>query len=444
MKNLINKITENGGTAMLIGGAVIDVILNKEIKDWDIEVYNLSYQELINILNELNLSVSLVGKSFGIIKTKINDIEIDLSIPRTENKIGVGHTDFKVILNPYFTPKEAGLRRDLTINSMYKNLHTGEIVDPFGGLNDLNEGIIRATNNETFKEDPLRVLRIMQLLARKGKIVAKETIELCQSMVNDFNYLPSERVFEEFKKLLLKSDKPSLGLQFLKDSDWLIHFPELYNLIGCQQNPIYHPEGDVWTHTLLVIDNAASIRNNIPEDLQLAFMCTALLHDVGKPSTTIEDLTSYGHDKAGIEIAEKFMLRLTNETKLINDIKLLVELHMRVGQLYIGNANILGWKRLHNKLRLDVLGWLNMCDFKGRLGQSMSEKHEPAEQAFIYFKKFGEKKIAPIVKGGELILLGWKEGAELGADLKYAFELQMDGLTKEEIIKDLLTKKLKK
>lgn len=181
MKNLINKIQEFGGTAMLIGGAVIDSILGLEIKDWDIEVYGLSMFQLEEVLVSLGLPVNTVGKSFGIIKTKIEGVEIDISIPRRENKIGVGHTDFSIELDQTMTPYEAGLRRDLTINSMYKNLHTGEIVDPFNGLKDLNNGIIRATNNKTFVEDPLRVLRIMQLLPRKGKTVAPETIELCKN-----------------------------------------------------------------------------------------------------------------------------------------------------------------------------------------------------------------------------------------------------------------------
>jgi tRNA nucleotidyltransferase (CCA-adding enzyme) len=440
---LINKIAENNGTALLVGGAVIDAIQNKPIKDWDIEVYNISYQKLSEILTELNLPVNLVGKAFGIIKTKIDDLELDLSIPRLENKSGKGHKGFDVILDSNLTPLEAGKRRDLTINAMYKNLHTNEIIDPYDGLSDLNNGILRATNNKTFVEDPLRVLRIMQLLPRKGKTVAPETIKLCQSIVDDYHTLPKERIFEEFKKLLLKADKPSLGLNFLKDSNWLIHFPELFNLIGCKQNPEHHPEGDVLIHTLMVVDNAAILKHNVPEDLQLAYMFAALLHDVGKPSTTNpNDLTSYGHDDAGIEIAESFMLRITNEISLIDNVKKLVGLHMRVGQLTIGKANISAWKRLHNKYRLDVLGWLSKADSNGRTDRSLDNEHLPSELSLKYFKKFGDV-IKPIVNGKELIDLGWKPGIELGKYLKFAFELQMDGYKKERIIRILLRKRKK-
>lgn len=437
MQQLIDLIKQNGGTAMLVGGAVIDSIQNREIKDFDVEVYGLSYESLVNILTDLNLPINVVGKSFGIIKTCINDDEIDLSIPRTENKHGIGHKGFEVCLNSTLTPFEAGLRRDLTINSMYLNLHTNELVDPFNGLSDLNDGILRATNATTFVEDPLRVLRIMQLLARKGKSVAPETIELCKSISDKFNELPKERIFEEFKKLLLKSNKPSLGLEFLKQSDWLKHFPALNDLVNCEQNLIWHPEGDVWNHTMLVVDNAASVLQNIPEDLQLSFMFGALLHDIGKPATTAEDLTSKGHDGVGSEMVESFMNILTDEIKLIENVSNLVRLHMRSQQLVQSKAGLPAWKRLHNQFRLDVLGWLSKCDSNGRLGRTLETKHETSEICFKYFEKLGTERIKPIICGKDLIQLGVKPGIELGLLLKQAYELQLDGFEKDEIINQL-------
>ncbi len=455
MNQLIEKIKENNGTAMLIGGAVIDAIQNREIKDWDIEVYGLNYEKLIKILEELKLPINLVGKSFGVIKTKINDIDIDLSIPRIENKCGILHTNFYITLDSNLTPEEAGRRRDITINSMYQNLHTGEIIDPFNGVKDLENGIIRATDKTTFVDDPLRVLRIMQLLPRKAKMVSPETMDLCVSLSNEFsderkteilyeygifaqyefNIIPKERVFEEFNKLLLKAKKPSLGLNFLKDSNWLKHFPELYNLIGCKQNPDWHPEGDVWIHTLMAIDNAAEARENINEEHRLAFMYAALLHDIGKPSMTLEDLTSNGHDQAGVALAENFMKRLTNDVELIKTIKELVGLHMRAGQLTSAEANISAWKRLHNKMRLDILGWLSKSDSNARTGRDMFMEHKPSELCFTYFKEFGTEKIKSIVTGKDLIALGWKPGKELGDLLKKCYEMQIDGcVDKDELI----------
>jgi len=433
-QNILTIIKEQGGTAMLIGGAVIDSIKGLEIKDWDVEVYGLSYNKIKSILEKANLPTNLVGKSFGIIKTEMDGIDFDISVPRTENKIGIGHKGFNVELDSTLTPKEAGRRRDLTINSMYKNLHTGELVDPFNGLADLKNGIIRATDLITYKEDPLRVLRIMQLLPRKGKIVESKTMELCRSMVNEFPQLPKERVFEEFCKLLLKAKQPSIGLEFLRESGWIVHFPELENLIGCKQNPEWHPEGDVWNHTKMVLDNAAKIRHNIEEKYRLGFMFGALLHDVGKLCTTKEDLTSIGHDTAGVQYATSFMKRITNETKLISIVNTLVELHMRPGQLTAANAKTSAWKRLHNKFRLDILGWLSKCDSSGRLKYSMNDPHKPSETSFKFFELFGEKKIEPLVKGNDLLNLGYKQGKELGDTLRWLYDLQMDGYKKEQLI----------
>lgn len=445
MKLLINKIHQQGGTAMLIGGAVIDSILGLEIKDWDIEVFGLSFGQLESILVSLDLPVNTVGKSFGIIKTQIDEVEIDISIPRRENRIGVGHTDFEVELDHTMTPYEAGLRRDLTINSMYKNLHTDELVDPFNGLADLQNGVIRCTNEKTFIEDPLRVLRIMQLLPRKGKVVDSSTIELCKTLVNEFSSLPRERVMEEFTKLLLKADKPSMGLKFLRECGWLIHFPELFNLIGCEQNPEWHPEGDVWIHTMMVLDNAAQLRHLVPEELRLTFMFGALLHDIGKPATTTSDLRSNGHDTFGATLVPAFMNRLTNETKLIENVQKIVELHMLPGQLHRSNAKLSAWKRLHNRFRLDILGFQSKADSNGRTGRSLLDKHEPSELCFQFCEEFGlaengGENIKPLVQGRDIIKLGLSPSSLFGKLLAEAYEMQLEGMEKEQIIEIIKTK----
>ncbi|MFI1770646.1 CCA tRNA nucleotidyltransferase [Thalassobellus citreus] len=441
-QTLLLEIKEQGGNAMLIGGAVIDSINCLPIKDIDIEVYGLSYNKLVVLIETLNMPCNLVGKSFGVIKTTINNFEIDISVPRRENKIGIGHKGFEIVLNEKMTPLEAGKRRDLTINSMYQDLHNGTIVDPYDGLEDLEKGIIRATNEKTFIEDPLRVLRIMQLLPRKGKKVAKETMELCRSMVDSFSELPKERIFVEWEKLLLKADKPAIGLEFLKSSGWLIHFPELNDLIGCLQNPKWHPEGDVWNHTCMVLDNAAKLRKLIPKEWRLAYMFGALLHDVGKPSTTTPDLKSYGHDIAGIEISERFLNRITNDKKLINNVTTIVGLHMRPGQLYNSQAKEVAWKRLHNKCRLDVLGWQSKADSAGRTGRNIFlDTHKVSEKCFELFEKFGEQKIQPLVLGRDLIDLGLKPSEAFKKILDECYEKQLEGLSREEIITSIKTKK---
>jgi len=274
LESIVEDIAEKGGASYLVGGAVIDSIQGRAAKDWDIEVYKLSISELEKVLSGYG-SPNLVGQSFGIIKLKFEDVEYDFSVPRRENKIGLKHQDFNIELRPDIAPEEAALRRDLTINSMYIDLSSMDIVDPYHGLDDLNSGIIRHTSYK-FSEDPLRVLRIMQLLPRKGRVVAPETMDLCRALVNQYSTLPAERVFEEWNKLLMKAEKPSVGMDFLADSGWIVHYPELNSLRTTAQNPDWHAEGSVWNHTQMVVDCASLLKQYIPEEWKKPFMYGAL------------------------------------------------------------------------------------------------------------------------------------------------------------------------
>lgn len=433
---VLKRIEKAGGTAMLIGGAVIDRIMSRPVKDWDIEVYGMDLNILIDLLSEFG-TPNLVGQSFGVVKIEINGIDFDFSIPRRDNKNGIGHKGFTIECDPTMTPKEAGRRRDLTINSMYLNLHTNELVDPFQGLKDLENGILKATDPRTFVEDPLRVLRIMQLLPRKGKVVDPSTMELCSNMVDTFNDLPKERVFEEWFKLLMKAEKPSMGLNFLRESGWIIHFPELSDLIECEQNPEWHPEGDVWNHTCMVLDNAAQLRNQLPEEWQLAFMFGMLLHDVGKPATTTPDLRSPGHAEKGVEVAKTFMDRITNQTKLTEKVCDIVRLHMRPGDLHRTEAKEKSWKRLQREMRLDVLGFVCKADSAGRTGRSLEDPHGPSEMCWEMSERLGIEPIKPIVQGRDLIAMGLKPGKHFKDILDRCMEMQLDGMTKEEILKNI-------
>lgn len=424
-RRFFNAVSNMGGISFLVGGAVIDLLEGRTPKDLDFEIFGLSFKTIERQLLLMELPVSTVGQSFGVIKTVMDGEDIDLSLPRTENKIGVGHTGFDVFPDPTLDVETAARRRDLTINAISVNVLTGEIVDPFNGREDLANGVLRATDPETFVQDPLRVLRIMQLLPRKGRVVAPETVELCRKMVNTFHELPKERVFTEWEKLLLKADRPSMGLEFLRDCGWLAHFPELSDLIGCEQNPEWHPEGDVWTHTCMVLDNAAQLRDQLPEEDRLTFMLAALLHDVGKPSTTTPDLSAHGHDAAGVPLAVSFLERMTNNSRLMQDVPNLVGLHMRPGQLTSSNAGDGAWKRLSRKVDMNVLGFLSKADSAGRTGRNvMTDVHRPSELCFEWAQW---EEFEPILKGRDLLALGLTPGPVFGEILNFAFELQMDG-----------------
>lgn len=423
---MIDLVVSRGGRCLLVGGGVISHLADIPVKDWDIEVYGLTYQEIVDLLVREGYKPTLVGKSFGVITVEVEGLSIDFSLPRLDSRNGIGHKGFDVECNADLSPEEAARRRDLTINSMMLDLSTGELVDPYGGQKDLAEGRIRATDPSTFVEDPLRVLRVMQLVARKGKFVESSTVELCRSMVGEFPDLPKERVFEEFNKLLMKPEKPSIGLKFLKDSGWIRWFPELEGMVDCPQNPEYHPEGDVWVHTLMVVDNAARARKEVDEEWRRAFMYAALLHDVGKPSTLDDDLSCKGHDKAGEPLARAFMERLTNQEDLIKKVEALVGAHMRPGQLIQGKAGLGAWKRLHNLVPLEVAGYLSKCDSCGRTGWDWKAPHPPSEACFELAKEFGQEPIAPALMGRHLVERGMKPGPIFGRILKVAYEYQLD------------------
>ncbi|MBR9706242.1 HD domain-containing protein [Candidatus Pacearchaeota archaeon] len=426
LEEIVSDIKNIGGQSMLVGGAVIDTLQGNPIKDFDVEVYGLSLQKLGEVLEKHGKS-SLVGQEFGIIKLRTDSFEYDFSVPRLENKVGLGHKDFEVEfqLSSGITPLEAAKRRDLTINSMFFDLDKKELTDPYNGQADLKNGVLRHTSNQ-FSDDPLRVLRIMQLLPRKGKTVYPETIELCKSMKDDYQYLAKERVFEEWDKLLLKSDNPSLGLQFLVDCDWITHYPELDKLRYTDQNLGWHPEGNVWNHNQLVIDNAAKLRHNLPDSWKSAYMFGCLLHDVGKPSTTLEDLTAHGHDEAGFEPARAFMKRITSDKKLISRAADLVKYHMRPGNHKRQGAGEKAWRRLHNKVPLNVIAYVSKADGCGRPGKNLEDVHETSNRALELFESYGPDPIPQVLMGRDLIQQGYVPGPIFGEMLKNAYDIQID------------------
>lgn len=431
------RVNALGGRSLLVGGAVLDRLAAREVKDWDIEVHGVPMSQLTSLLGAMGLPINEVGKAFGVIKTTMDGVEVDLSLPRRDSKSGNGHKGFTIEVDPSLGMVDAFRRRDLTINAMGTDLLTNELVDPFGGMGDFHTGVLRHVDDATFVEDPLRVLRIMQLLPRKGRVVHPHTIERARSIVGDFRSLPRERVLVEFEKLLLKADKPSMGLRFLVDCGWISCFPELGALIGCPQNPVWHPEGDVWEHTLMVVDAAAEVRHNVAEEQRLAFMLGALLHDCGKPLTTTEDLRSPGHAEAGIDVAKMFLARLTNNTSLIESVCMLVEHHMKPPQMAAAEAKDGAWRRLRTKADLTLLGWLTTADKAGRLGASVQDTNKGADLCF-HFASESVEVITPLVTGKDLIAVGMKPGPTFKLVLGKAFEMQMDGMSRNAILEAVL------
>lgn len=475
----VQRITQAGGRALLVGGAVIDVIQGREPKDWDLEVFGLGYGRLEEIFSDCHPKT--VGKAFGVLKVVMGEHDVDINVPRRDNKMGVGHKGFEAIIDPNMTPEGAARRRDFTINAMGVDLLTGEIIDPFGGMEDLHKGRLKATDPELFVEDPLRALRAMQLLPRKAKFIELNTLHLIRGMVSSYPELAKERVYEEFRKLLLKADKPSIGLDFLRELGFLPYFPELEALIGCPQRPEWHPEGDVWVHSLLTADAAAQVRHTVPEHQREAFMFGAFCHDLGKPEMTIttemmerrdprvlaaakkankpvEDmwLTAHGHDLAGMDPMETFLRRMTDNKKVIELSRAIVGHHLQPWGLYTGGAKKGGYARLHRRMMkaggdLRLIGRMCQCDacatsadWKTRslAGGTPNWEHATSERVWDFAEQFDadDAAVSPKVLGRDLIAAGMKPGPDFGKLLKKALDIQ-DGdstLGKDDILSQVL------
>ncbi len=312
---------DNEPRALIVGGFARDTVLGLQPKDIDLEVYGVSPDRLEALLMQLFPErVNLVGRAFGILKVSLgDDVEFDVSIPRRESKIGKGHTGFAVSGDPGMDVTDAARRRDFTMNSICADPLTGECIDPFHGLEDIKNGILRVTDAERFQDDPLRVYRAVQFAARLDLKVEDQSKKLMREMVErgDMDELSPERVLEELKKLLLKAEKPSVGMNLMRELGLLEkYFPELHALIDVPQEPEWHPEGDAWQHTLLVMDQAAKIMRrdaaNFNADEKFMLMAGAMCHDLGKATTTkILDgrIRSIGHEEAGAKPTKSFGAR---------------------------------------------------------------------------------------------------------------------------------------
>lgn len=441
-KKLAETVRAHGGTAYYVGGYVRDRLLNIENKDIDIEVHGVDASTLAELLDTLGERLCF-GESFGIFSLK--GYGIDIAMPRKERAIGLGHRDFETFADPFIGTYEAAKRRDFTIGALMMDVLTEEITDHFGGKNDLENGILRHVCAETFTEDPLRVLRLAQFAARFDFSPAEETLALCRKM--KLSYLSRERVWEELRKALLKAKKPSVFFEVLRDvnglDDW---FPEVKALVGVEQNPDYHAEGDVFTHTMMVLDEAAKYRDHVSDPF--AFMLTALCHDFGKAVCTQKidgKLCSRHHETLGLPIAERFLLRLTNETKIISYVKNLIEHHMRPNAIAAFGSSVKATNKMFDSVgAAKDLFYFAKADHFGRICTKESPFHEEflLERLRIYEDTMRE----PYVMGRDLLSAGLTPGPDFSQLLAHAHKLRLAGVKKEAALKQTLAyaKELKK
>jgi tRNA nucleotidyltransferase (CCA-adding enzyme) len=439
VSGIANAIAESGGRAMLVGGCVRDELMGIEPKDWDLEVYGVRPEKLREILDTFG-DVNVVGEAFTVYKIGQH---LDVSLPRRERKVGKGHRGFVVEGDPDMSFREACSRRDFTVNAILKDPLTGEIVDPFNGREDIERKVLRHVSSETFAEDSLRVLRAAQFAARLEFDIAPETIEICKSI--DVTDLPKERIWGELEKLLLKANRPSIGLKWLYDLRVVRQiFPELQSLVGVPQEPEWHPEGDVDIHTLMVADEARKLIDDLPYERQVTVMLAAIAHDFGKPPTTAffdGRWRSHAHDEAGVEPTISFLDRLgiysLNGFDVREQVIQLVKYHLKPGEFYkaeskapVGDG---AFRRLARKVESDLLYRVAKADSLGRNPDWLSpEKRFGSEAQDWFIEKVRslhvEKKAPdPILMGRHLIEMGLKPSPEFKRILDAVYELQLDG-----------------
>jgi len=431
--DVVRLLTEAGGRPLIVGGSVRDALLGIPAKDIDMEVYGLEPRAIEAALRR-EFSVVSVGAAFGVLKIKGHPI--DVSLPRRENQIGSGHRDFAIEGDPHMSPREAATRRDFTVNALLWDPRTGEVLDPWGGIADLAARRLRHVSDK-FAEDPLRVLRAMQFAARFGFTVAPETVALCATLTPAA--LSPERVYEEWCKLLLRGAKPSVGLDFLKACGWSRFFPELHAVIGVAQDPEWHPEGDVWTHTALCLDAFAAARiHDEKEDLIVGW--AVLLHDLGKATTSQVEadgrIHAYGHEAAGEPLARAFLERLTQHREIIDSVLPLVRWHAAPYELWKAQAGDAGVRRLAAKvLRIDRLVRVDDADRRGRGAYFDPAVPSPqGEWLRAKAKALDVAAAAPrrLALGRHLIALGHKPQPWFSEALEAAYEAQLDGAFTDE------------
>jgi tRNA nucleotidyltransferase (CCA-adding enzyme) len=428
-RSIATLVQAHGGRALIVGGWVRDRLLGRASKDVDIEVFGIPAEQLLSLLQTRG-RVETVGESFQVYKAG----EIDVSLPRRESKAGRGHKGFQVSGDPSMSIAEAARRRDFTINAIAWDPLSDEYLDPFDGRADLAKARLRVVDRNTFADDSLRVLRAVQFAARFNLTLENETRTLCREIALDD--LPAERIWGEVEKLLA-APRPSVGFAVALDIAVIQKiFPELHALVGCPQEYEWHPEGDVWVHTLQVIDEARLRVDDLDRPQRLAIMLGAVCHDFGKPATTEfldGRIRSIDHEEQGVAPATAFLDRLNIHSIEGYDVRQqvlgMVAQHLKPGMWFkvkdeVGDG---AFRRLAQKVDLELLARLAKSDCLGRKpgtfnceamdwflarAQSLGVEHRPP---------------APILLGRHLLELGLQPGPRVGEILKAVYERQLDG-----------------
>jgi tRNA nucleotidyltransferase (CCA-adding enzyme) len=423
------------GRSFLVGGCVRDTLLGREVTDYDVECFGVSYEDLVRDLQRHG-RVDLVGRSFGVAKlnTRAGN-SYDFAVPRRDSKTGIGHRGFDVEFDAGISPEEAAARRDFTINAMFYDPRERRLLDFFGGRDDLSARILRHTG-PAFVEDPLRVLRGMQFAGRFELTADPATLDLCRSIRHTHDELPFERVRDEWLKWASASVRPSLGLVFLEKTGWMENYPALVALRDTEQDPVWHPEGDVLAHTCHCLDALVELPvwQGSDRETRIVLTLAVLTHDIGKPAVTRREarngrecVISPGHDEAGVALTEEFLRRMGAPNVYLRRVPPLVRCHMA----HLQEPSQRAVRRLANRLQpatIDELCAVMQADHYGR--PPLPKETPPAViaiRAVAGELELQSRAPKPLLQGRNLRAAGLKPGPRFGKLLKAAFEAQLEG-----------------
>jgi tRNA nucleotidyltransferase (CCA-adding enzyme) len=433
--SVVLERTPELGRAYLVGGCVRDWLLGRECKDFDIEVFGVDYGGLVKALTVWGRT-DLVGRSFGVVKLTVRSGQtFDFSIPRRDSKVAPGHKGFEVAFDAALTPAEAVLRRDFTINALMYDPRERRLLDWVGGEADLRARVLRHTG-PAFVDDPLRVLRGMQLAGRYDLRADAGTVTLCRGIQNAFGELAGERVREEWFKWAARSAVPSAGLHFLRETEWLRHFPEIHALAGIPQDADWHPEGDVFVHTCHCCDALAGLPGwqEADEASRIVYMLAVLTHDLGKTTTTqvgerdgIQRIVSPGHEEAGGPLTESFLERIHAPAAVRERVVPLVTNHLA----HLRHVTDRAVRRLARRLEPENIRGLSLVITADHHGRPPLPRHAPP--GLFELRKTATRLAVeaaapkPILLGRHLIERGLPPGREIGRWVRAAYEAQLEG-----------------
>jgi tRNA nucleotidyltransferase (CCA-adding enzyme) len=438
--DLFEELRAAGGKPLIVGGWVRDRLMGETSTNLDIEVFHLSPERLEAVLSRHG-ELRVVGKAFAVYR--IAGLDVEFSIPRLDSKTAEGHKGFVVQAVPDLSFEEAARRRDFTVNAMGFDPETGEVYDPWGGAEHLRAGILEVVEPKTFPDDPLRVLRGAQFLSRFLLTPGPHLLECSRRM--NANGLPQERVFGELTKMLF-GKKPSLGARFLLLSGWLRFFPEWASLVGVPQDATWHPEGDVWAHSLLALDEAVKLKEG-HERRDIIFLYGVLCHDFGKASTTtLADgrIRSIGHTKAGAAPTRQFMERLTQDKWIVRGVEKLVNEHLTPLFLHNHGAGAGAIRRLARRLAPEAdVELLERCARADYLASGDTDDRVFAPGAWL-LEMAREHLVThqpeePVLKGRHLVAVGISPGPLIGRMLERAYEIQTEhGEKRIEVLRNMV------